>query len=79
MNKSCQICKDFVILNKLPKLVCYVELVYVSLKLIKNLNLRVVNELVRESIREWNPGNYPHLHTPISASVVLQWVIRSVL
>ena len=24
----------------------------------------------------WTPENYPHLHTPLSASVVLQWTIR---
>ncbi len=24
----------------------------------------------------WTPDNYPHLHTPLSASVVLQWTIR---
>ena len=24
----------------------------------------------------WAPENYPHLHTPLSASVVLQWTIR---
>ena len=37
---------------------------------------RVVDELVEESRREWNEGNYPHLHTPLSASVILQWVYR---
>jgi len=38
---------------------------------------RVVDELVEESRREWNEGNYPHLHTPLSASVILQWVYRN--
>jgi len=38
---------------------------------------RVIEELLCESQREWNTGNYPHLHTPMSASVVLQWVVRN--
>eukprot|EP00088_Acartia_fossae_P036602 TRINITY_DN3780_c0_g1_i10.p1 TRINITY_DN3780_c0_g1~~TRINITY_DN3780_c0_g1_i10.p1 ORF type:complete len:1258 (-),score=324.01 TRINITY_DN3780_c0_g1_i10:602-4375(-) len=38
---------------------------------------RLITELEEESGREWNSGNYPHLHTPMSASVVLQWAIRN--
>ena len=25
----------------------------------------------------WIPQNYPHLHTPLSSSVVLQWTLRN--
>ncbi|CAB4054952.1 unnamed protein product [Lepeophtheirus salmonis] len=25
---------------------------------------------------DWNPPNYPHLHTPMAASIVLQWTLR---
>jgi hypothetical protein len=25
----------------------------------------------------WQPSNYPHLHTPLSSSVVLQWTLRN--
>ena len=33
---------------------------------------------VKETIAlaSWQPENYPHLHTPMSASVVLQWTLR---
>eukprot|EP00095_Tigriopus_kingsejongensis_P007584 maker-scaffold506_size152672-snap-gene-0.29 protein:Tk07584 transcript:maker-scaffold506_size152672-snap-gene-0.29-mRNA-1 annotation:"Uncharacterized protein KIAA0195" len=30
---------------------------------------------VKEHIH-WNPTHYPHLHTPMAASIVLQWTIR---
>lgn len=30
---------------------------------------------VKEHVH-WNPTNYPHLHTPMAASIVLQWTIR---
>jgi len=38
---------------------------------------RIISQLSEESGREWNSGNYPHLHTPMSASVVLQWALRN--
>ena len=37
---------------------------------VKNIENHLANGL------EWSPENYPHLHTPLSASVVLQWTIR---
>ena len=39
-------------------------------KAVQNLEDHLINGL------SWTPENYPHLHTPLSASVVLQWTIR---
>ena len=39
-------------------------------KAVRNLEENLANGLT------WIPENYPHLHTPLSASVVLQWTIR---
>jgi len=35
-------------------------------------------EVVEQAARQpaWEAENYPHLHTPLSASIVLQWTIR---
>ena len=35
-------------------------------------------EVVEKAAKQppWNAENYPHLHTPLSASIVLQWTIR---
>ena len=43
---------------------------------VTKLKFRIISQLSEESGREWNSGNYPHLHTPMSASVVLQWALR---
>ncbi len=29
-------------------------------------------------MKRWRVENYPHLHTPLSASIVLQWVLRQI-
>jgi hypothetical protein len=48
-----------------------------SLKLSTHLCHRLVEELNREAEgKRWGVENYPHLHTPLSASIVLQWVLR---
>ena len=38
----------------------------------------VVNRLrqVRGQVRWSSASNYPHLHTPLTASIVLQWAVR---
>ena len=35
----------------------------------------MISAQVREHIF-WQPLNYPHLHTPEAASIVLQWTLR---
>lgn len=35
-----------------------------------------LEQQLQQSVVEWSPENYPHLHTPLSGSVVLQWAIR---
>ena len=37
--------------------------------------MNLISSQVREHIF-WQPLNYPHLHTPEAASIVLQWTLR---
>ena len=32
---------------------------------------------IKSDAGTWLPTNYPHLHTPLSSSVVLQWTLRN--
>jgi hypothetical protein len=45
----------------------------------RNRMLNIADKLstFKPDVAGWIPQNYPHLHTPLSSSVVLQWTLRN--